>query len=116
MAIESPISLVLGSQTTFSVEHIKSDISNLCSSKINLRQSSALSFVTIVNGVSSAEVSINTNGVLPGTYTLTLESFESSVGSSMTTLKTDKVTIDVKYSEFPASFASVLKPQTLISG
>ena len=67
---------------------------------IELRQNSpsSLTFVTIVKGASSKNVAIDTNAtsVTVGVYTLILESYgDTSTGSSLTTLKTDTVTIYV---------------------
>ena len=97
MAIQNSITLVEGSIKTLSVENVSSTISNLCSSLINLRQSiaSSLPFVTIENGLSFAKVSIDTTAAAVGTYTLALESFDSSAGSLRTTLKRDIANIYV---------------------
>ena len=60
--------------------------------------------MTITNGATSASVTIDANGVTTGTYTLVLESYDSSAGSSSETLKTDTVTIYV--SDFVRSTSS----------
>jgi hypothetical protein len=114
----NPIVVLKGITESFVVENIASTITLPTTPTIYLRQNSAalLSFVTIVNGQSSADVTINTTGVTAGSYTLTLESYDGSSGSSMATLKTDKVTIEVKFQKSLASFASVLKAQTIVSG
>ena len=86
-----------GSQATFSVDNFSSSITLPTTATIALRQisSAALAFVTITNGATSASVTIDANGVTAGTYTLVLESYDSSAGSSSETLKTDTVTIYV---------------------
>ena len=89
--------VVKGSQATFSVDDVSSSITLPTTATIALRQTSSttLSFVTITNGATSASVTISATGVTAGTYTLVLESYDSSAGSSSDTLKTDTVTVYV---------------------
>ena len=86
-----------GSQATFSVDNVSSSITLPTTAKIALRQKTGanLSFVTITNGATSASVAIDVTGVSTGTYTLVLESYDSSAGSSSEMLKTDTITIYV---------------------
>ena len=51
--------------------------------------------MTITNGDTSASVTYNAASVTTGAYTLVLESYDSSAGSSLTTLKSDAVTVYV---------------------
>ena len=57
---------------------------------------SELSFVTFTNRATSTDVIINTNGVLPGVYTLVLQSYDTT-GAVFSTLKTDTIIITVTY-------------------
>ena len=78
------------------MENIASRISLPTLQKINLRQGSVpLSFVAIANSATSAAVSIDTNGVEIGAYTLELESIDSSSSNLQEVLKKDTVTIYV---------------------
>ena len=96
-AITSYQVVMKGSQATFSVDNVSSSITLPTTAKIALRQKTGanLSFVTITNGATSASVAIDATGVTTGTYTLVLESYDSSAGSSLTTLKSDAVTVYV---------------------
>ena len=97
VALKDSIFLAAGSSRTLSVEHVHSYYSKTCGGiSINLRKSSASpAFVTITNNLASATVSIDTLGVSIGSYSLTLESFDNSPGSSQATLKIDSLTITV---------------------
>ena len=79
------------------MEHLNLAISNSSWSSINLRQNSAksISFATIINGASSATISIDTNGVAVGVYTLTLETYDSSASAPQATINTDTIKIYV---------------------
>ena len=94
-SIVSSITILKGKSEMLSIDHVASTITIPFPPTINLRQSSALPFVTIFNGASSAIVTIDTNAVAVGDYTLALESFESSADSLLTTLYTDIVTVQV---------------------
>ena len=88
--------VVKGSQATFSVEDVSPSISLPTSPTIELRQGNpVLAFVSITNGATSASVAIDATSVSAATYTLKLESYDSSIGSTEATLKTDTVTIYV---------------------
>ena len=78
------------------------------SATITLRQKSTLAFVTITNGATSASVTIDANSVTTGTYTLVLESYDSSTGSSSEMLNTDTVTVYVTEYVRSTSIASYL--------
>ena len=79
------------------MENVASIITLPTLQNIKLRQKSSvsLSFTTISDGATSATVSIDTTGVIVGTYKLVLESYDSSAGPLFETLKTDTVTIYV---------------------
>ena len=51
--------------------------------------------MTLINGVSSTEVLIDTTGIAIGEYTLFLESFDLTNHPSELVLKSDKITIMV---------------------
>ena len=51
--------------------------------------------MTIVDGDTSATVTINASSVTAGSYSLKLESYDSSAGSTSATLKTDTILVYV---------------------
>ena len=69
--------------------------------------------MTITNGDTSASVTYNAASVTTGAYTLVLESYDSSAGSSLTTLKSDAVTVYV--TEYVRS-TSIASYQVVIKG
>ena len=81
-------------QTVLSVPHVIDE--NLID-VIDLRQQagSELSFVSLVNGAASTDVVIDTTGVLPGEYTLVLESFDTNSNLPGLTRYTDTIILVV---------------------
>ena len=75
--VQSSVSLVTENHASLSVDHVQSLIKLPTPPKINLRQKpgSELEFVTLTNQATSTHVTIDGSGVLPGEYTLFLESF-----------------------------------------
>ena len=94
-AVPSSIEIDKGKSTTLSIKHIYSKLTITNSLSINLRQSgSTLPFVTFTEQSDSTDVVINTTGVDPGEYSLTLESF-NTLSLAQSALKTDSMTITV---------------------
>ena len=95
--VQSSISIVAGNQGYLIIDHIQSLINLPTVQKINMRQKSGseLPFVTLTNLDTSTDLSIDGTGVLPGEYTLFLESFDESSAFPYLTLKEDTVTIVV---------------------
>ena len=96
-SLESYQVVMKGRQETLSVDHVSSSITLPTTATIALRQisSAALAFVTITNGATSATVTIDAASVTAGSYTLKLESYDSSAGSTSATLKTDTILVYV---------------------
>ena len=89
--------IIRGNSASFTVQDVTPTNAIPTTPSIELRQKydTLLAFVTIENGLSLAIVTIDTTFVAIGTYTLILESFDISSGSSLITLKTDTVNIFV---------------------
>ena len=97
-AFDPPSSITLdASQKVLTVNHVyaEDDISDILA--INLRQkpSAELSWVTIFNSLTSADVTINAKGVPTGEYSLVLESVDTNSSLPTLVLKTDRVSIYV---------------------
>ena len=96
------------------MEHIESAIALPTAQVIDLRQQAGteLSFVTLANGASSTDVILDTLGVAPGTYSIVLQSCDSS-SLLQPTLMTDTITIIVE--ESLAYFIEDLESQSLVA-
>ena len=84
-------------QSVLSVPHVYSEekIGNQLAIDLRQQADSELPFVSFINRASSTDVVIDTTGVLPGEYTLVLESYDANSDLPELTLKTDIVTIFV---------------------
>ena len=102
--------ILKGNSASLTVQNATPTITLPTTPTIELRQNSAssIAFVTIANGPSSATVKFDTSTAAVGTYTLLLESFDSSAGSSLATLKTDTITIYVTEFARSPSVASTI--------
>ena len=89
--------ILKGNSESLSVDHVTPTITLPTTPKIQLRQKSdaSLAFVTIKNEADSATVTIDTTYIAIGTFSLELESFDSSASPPQATLKTDITTIFV---------------------
>ena len=76
--------------------HVYSEyvIGNQLAIDVRQKSGSEFSFVTLYNGSLSSDVLINTSDVLPGEYSLMLESFDRTFKTLA--LKTDTIKIVVK--------------------
>ena len=90
------LSLVLGDVKRVLIESIYAELPIGNTLDIKLRQKSGfeLGFVTFEEVATGTNVIIDTIGLPIGTYTLELESYDDA-GGVYTTLKTDKITMDV---------------------
>ena len=71
--------------------------------------------MSFINGAFSTDVVINATGVLPGEYTLVLESFDTNSELPELTLKTDAISISVT-SEILPTFTEELTTKVLTAG
>ena len=111
-AIASTLSFNQGESQTLSLAHITSEFPIGTTLAINLRQSTALEFVTLTEQSGSTDVIIDTTGVAAGDYTLTLESF-NTLSLAKSALKTDTMTISVLVQP---SFAETLSLEVVTAG
>ena len=91
-SLPSSVKINQGESLIISVPHIYSALSIGTILKINLRQNSQLSFVTISEHISLTLLHIDTKRVVSGDYDLVLESF-NTLSTAKSTLKTDMIKV-----------------------
>ena len=99
--LPSSVKLTQGNRQVINVSHIYSaiEIGTILSIKLRQKETS-LSFVTFKEKSSSVDVIIDSTGVAPGDYTLTLESF-NKLSIAQSALKTDVIAIAISVQEIP---------------
>ena len=119
--LKSSIKIQANSSSVLSVPHVYAEdvIGNQLAIDLRQKNGTELSFVTLKNGVSSTDVTINTTGLIPGEYYVILESFDSTFKNLA--LKTDTIKIVVfdmpkGYSDSLAYFVIMLEQKCIFSG
>ena len=110
-----------GDQSVLSVPHVFAEdvIGDQLAIELRQKAGSEIPFVSFINFASSTDVVIDATGVLPGEYTLVLESFDTNSDLQELTLKTDIITIVVAIqgnSDTLPYFVAELEPVAITFG
>ena len=113
--LPTEIIVVSGQETQIEIPHIYSDLIIGNQLDINLRQVSALDFISMTRDTAMTIVTIDATGIEQGDYELSFESFDAA-SQTQSTLKTDQILVRVQQPEVLPSFVENLEAKEIIIG
>ena len=113
--LPTEIIVVSGQETQIEIPHIYSDLIIGNQLDINLRQVSALDFISMARDTAMTIVTIDATGIEQGHYELSFESFDAA-SQTQSTLKTDQILVRVQQPEVLPSFVENLEAKEIIIG